>query len=31
MALWEKYDQLLLCVCKVTFTRDRLFPLERRA
>ena len=29
--LWGKYDQLLLCVCKVTFTRDRLFPLERRA
>ena len=31
MALWARYGQLLLYVRKVTFTKDRLFPLERRA
>lgn len=31
MALWARYDGLLLLLCKVTFPKDRLFPGERRA
>ena len=31
MALWDRYDRLLLLVRKVTFAKDRLFPGERRA
>ena len=31
MTLWARYGGLLLYVRKVTFTKGRLFPLERRA
>ena len=31
MEIWGRYEQLLLYARKVSFTKDRLFPLERRA